>query len=274
MTSQPLHFQMVTRNLLLLGVSSLAAFAIACTSSRDTPLITEQDLGTPTPTPTVSPTPLPNVTAQVNTTAPTPEPLTPLDVIGKDVIKIANWQDKAIQLENNLIGYFMVWGYGYTVELIDVGQQNVQSAIEKGEVDLVLEVDTKDTDQEVWFKGIVESGAVVDAGTLFEEKPGVRIAVHSSMRERAPDLVEFLGNLTPGDQNITDIAKNVTFGRIGLRPNAAAIKYLKDHEDVWTAWASPDVVVDVKTAVEAGKTSLRNRTCIPRGVEANDCGRN
>ena len=274
MRSRPSHFQIFTRNLLLWGVSCLAAFAIGCMSSRDTPLITEQDLGTPTPTPTASPTPAPNQTVQVDTSVPTPEPLTPLDVVGKDVIKIANWQNKAIQLENNLIGYVMVWGFGYTVELLDVEQSNLQSAIENGEVDLLLEVDTTDTDQGAWFKGAVDSGAVVDAGTLFEEKTHVRIAIHPSMQEKAPDLVKFLGTITPGDQNIADIAKNVTFGRIGLRPNAAAIKYLKDHEDVWTTWASPEVVGGVKAAVEARKTSLRNRTCIPRGVEANDCGRN
>ena len=39
---------------------------------------------------------------------------------------------------NNLLGYFMVWGYDYTVELVDMEQADYRDAIEKGEVDLVL----------------------------------------------------------------------------------------------------------------------------------------
>ena len=94
------------------------------------------------------------------------------------------------------------------------------------------------------------------------------------MTKRAPDLVEFLSTVSPGDQTVADIAKNVTFGRVGLTPGAASIKYLKENEEIWTTWISSEAAAKVKAALDANKTSLRNRSCIPRGVEANDCGRN
>ncbi len=260
--------------LLIVAVVCLVLAASACTSSRETPFISQEDRGTPTPTPLPTPT-SPASGAENVEQAPVIIPtLTPLDVAGRDTIKIANWQDKAVALENNLIGYVMVWGYGYTVELADVEPSEYRGAIEKGEIDLVLEVDKNDSDVAAWLDSAVESGIVIDGGTLFTDAQNIRIALHSSMTERAPDLVELLANTTPGDETIAVIAQNVTFGRVGLTPGAAMIKYLKENEDVWKTWMPQEQAAEVKAALDAKKTSLRNRTCIPRGVEANDCGRN
>ena len=59
-----------------------------------------------------------------------------------------------------------------------------------------------------------------------------------------------------------------------MNPGAGAFKYLKEQSAVWNTWVSEEDASKVQEAIDAGKTSLRNRTCIPRGVEANDCGRN
>ena len=59
-----------------------------------------------------------------------------------------------------------------------------------------------------------------------------------------------------------------------MNPGAGAFKYLKEQSAVWNTWVSEEDASKVQAAIDAGKTSLRNRTCIPRGVEANDCGRN
>jgi ABC-type proline/glycine betaine transport system substrate-binding protein len=254
-------------------VACVIVAALACSSSRDSPLMTQVDVGTPTPTPLPTATPLPGQAGNVGGVQASATQ-TPLDVVGKDIIKIANWQDKSLALENNLIGYFMVWGFGYTVDLVDIEPTEYGAAIEEGLIDLVLEVDTTDSEVAAWLNGAVESGSVIDAGTLFTTTQNIRIAMHPSMIDRAPDLVEFLGEAAPGDQTIADIAKNVTFGRVGLTPSGASIKYLQENEDVWTTWMPEEVATEVRAALAARKTSLRNRTCIPRGVEANDCGRN
>ncbi|CAI8011262.1 Carbon monoxide dehydrogenase large chain [Geodia barretti] len=89
---------------------------------------------------------------------------------------------------NNLLGYFMVWGYDYTVELVEMEQADYRDAIEKGEVDLVLHVDTADADTATWLSTVVESGTVMEGGKPIAASKSVRIAVHPTMSERAPDL--------------------------------------------------------------------------------------
>ena len=60
-------------------------------------------------------------------------------------------------------------------------------------------------------------------------------------------------------------AARITGGRLGINPNVAALTVLKNHEDLWTQWAPAEVVERVKGAIEAGKSDLKNRKCIPTG---------
>ena len=199
---------------------------------------------------------------------------TALDVVGKDIIKIANWKEGDPAMLNNLLGYFMVWGYDYTVELVEMEQADYRDAIEKGEVDLVLYVDTADADTATWLSSVVESGTVMEGGKPIADSETVRIAVHPTMSERAPDLVSFLATANLPGEAFAKIAGIVRFGRVGVTPSAGAFKYLKEQSAVWNSWVSEEEASKVQAAIDASKTSLRNRTCIPRGVEANDCGRN
>ena len=124
---------------------------------------------------------------------------TALDVVGKDIIKIANWKEGGPAMLNNLLGYFMVWGYDYTVELVEMEREDYRNAIEKGEVDLVLHVDTADEDTAAWLSSVVENGTVLDGGKPLADSETIRIAMHHTMTERAPDLVGFLETATlPG----------------------------------------------------------------------------
>ena len=175
---------------------------------------------------------------------------------------------------NSLLGYLMVWGLDYTVELVEMEPEDYRDAIEKGEVDLVLHVDTADEDADAWFSSVVESGAVIDGGKPLADSETVRIAVHPTMSERAPDLVSFLETTTLPGGEFSRIAGMVRFGRVGMNPGAGAFKYLKEQSAVWNTWVSAEEASKEQAAIDASKTSLRNRTCIPRGVEANDCGRN
>lgn len=260
-----------------LGAAALAALlslaVFACAPERDTPLITSEEFGTPTPLPTPTATRLPEESVQIDGRR-TSDAQTALDVVGKDVIRIANWKEGGPAMLNNLLGYFMVWGYDYTVELVEMEEADYRDAIEKGEVDLVLHVDTEDADTASWLSSVVESGTVIDGGMPLANSETVRIAVHSTMSERAPDLINFLATATLPGEAFSKIAGVVKFGRVGVTPGAGAFKYLKEQTAVWNTWVSEEDASKVQEAIDASKTSLRNRTCIPRGVEANDCGRN
>ena len=260
-----------------LGAVTLAALlsvvVFACAPERDTPLITSEEFGTPTPLPTATATRLPEESVQIEGQR-TSDQQTALDVVGKDVIKIANWKEGGPAMLNNLLGYFMVWGYDYTVELVEMEEADYREAIEKGEVDLVLHVDTADADTGAWLSSVVESGTVIDGGKPLANSETIRIAVHPTMTERAPDLVSFLETATLPGEAFSKIAGTVKFGRIGVTPGVGAFKYLKEQGAVWSTWVPEEEASKVQEAINASKTSLRNRTCIPRGVEANDCGRN
>ena len=251
----------------------LAVAVFACAPERDTPLITSEEFGTPTPLPTPTATRLPEEAVQI-TGQRTSDAQTALDVVGKDVIKIANWKEGGPAMLNNLLGYFMVWGYDYTVELVEMEREDYRNAIEKGEVDLVLHVDTADEDTAGWLSSVVESETVLEGGKPLADSETIRIAMHPTLSERAPDLVGFLATATLPGEAFAKIAGSVKFGRIGVTPGVGAFKYLKEQGAVWNTWVSEEEASKVQEAIDSSKTSLRNRTCIPRGVEANDCGRN
>ena len=153
-----------TRTLGAAALAALLALAVfACAPGRDTPLISSEEFGTPTPVPTPTATRLPEEAVEIAGRR-TSDAQTALDVVGKDIIKIANWKEGGPAMLNNLLGYLMVWGYDYTVELVEMEQEDYRDAIEKGEVDLVLYVDTADADTATWLSSVVESGTVMKGG--------------------------------------------------------------------------------------------------------------
>ncbi len=256
------------------ALAALLALAVfGCSPARDTPLISSEEFGTPTAVPTPTATRLPEEAVQIAGQR-TSDAQTALDVVGKDIIKIANWNEGGPAMLNSLLGYFMVWGYDYTVELVEMEREDYRDALEKGEVDLVLHVDTADADTAEWLSSVVDSGTVLEGGKPLADTETVLIAVHPTLMERAPDLVNFLSTTTLPGGEFSRIAGMVKFGRVGVNPGAGAFKYLKEQGAVWNTWVPAEEASKVQAAIDASKTSLRNRTCIPQGVEANDCGRN
>ncbi len=88
-----------------------------------------------------------------------------------------------------------------------------------------------------------------NAGYLceFPSQP-VFIDVHKDLPERAPDVVEFLGNYQTSG-TITGA------GLLYIKENnadaeEAAIWFLREYEEVWTEWVSDDVAESVKAAVQ------------------------
>ena len=176
------------------------------------------------------------------------------------IIKIGEWKDDKVKLlQNYIASYIMVYGYDYAVELVETTDEGYKDALSKGDLHLVLET------QEDWVKAQAESGTVVDAGSINVEETGTRIGVYGALKQNAPEVMEFLGKMSPGDEIVADLAARITGGRTGIKTNVAALMYLKRHPDKWTSWVPTIVAEKVDAAIKAGKSSLTNRKCIPDG---------
>ncbi len=221
--------------------------------------------GTPTSAePSSSPVPLPTEppeAAATRTAAREQQRLDDLFIPTVGTIRLGEWKDdKVRQLQNYIVGYIMVYGYNYTVELVETGDQEYKDALTKGAVDVVLDSDGD------WISGQMASGSVVDAGTIKSSDAGSRIGVNSSLHQNSPEIGAFLSKLSPGDEQVADLASMITGGRTGIRNNVAALMYLKRHRDRWTSWVPASVVDKVDAAIEKGKTTLVNRICVPDGA--------
>lgn len=77
----------------------------------------------------------------------------------------------------------------------------------------------------------------------------VNILVHSSMIERAPDVVEILKKYsTTVDENNEFLAQ---MDENNWSTEETAIWFLENHQEVWTKWVSSDIEAKVKSALEA-----------------------
>jgi len=76
----------------------------------------------------------------------------------------------------------------------------------------------------------------------------IDIITNDSLPERAPDVVEFLQNY----ETSSDIANEalVFIEEDEATANEAAIKFLKENEDLWTQWVSDEVVEKVQKAIK------------------------
>ena len=76
----------------------------------------------------------------------------------------------------------------------------------------------------------------------------IRIAVHPSLVPRAPDVIEFLRkwDFTAA----TDVAINAYKAQSGAEFDELAIWYLKNQEEVWIKWVTPDAAKKVKDALK------------------------
>ncbi|MBM3934002.1 MAG: hypothetical protein FJ319_06830 [SAR202 cluster bacterium] len=227
----------------LFALAVLAATAVAC-GAREDPFI--QNRGLPTPT-------SPPVVGAVNT--PGANQLLAESVA---VVRLAQWNDKRVQFENALAGYIMVWGYDYRVDIVNGEPNDYQAGLAGNVVDVVMEADEK------W---VSENGAAAkDLGPFSSVQNGTRIAMVSGMETRYADRATFLSKVSPSEDKIVEISGTISAGRIGIKPEVAAMVYLKNNEAEWTPWVPAEIAGKVKQAMADGKTSLVNRICIPSGA--------
>ena len=270
------------RNLsILVGAIVLALFATAC-PAQDSP-IPVGERATPTKAPAAASTSSGGQSGQaaapVATFTPLPT-LAPQEAVATveareevhlaslfepsvGAVKFAEWDDKPLQFSNALLGYILVYAYDFQVELVQLEGEAYQDAFQNGERDAVLMLD-KDT-AGGWYTTHIDGKAITDLGSVRDGDDNLRIVVHSGLGERAPEVVDFLMKAKPTDALIDELSASIRGGRIGIKPTAMAIKFLKNHENIWGSWVSTEGADKVKAAIEAGKTSLVNRKCIPDG---------
>ena len=123
------------RNRTLATLILLTALALACSSARDDPLLSAEELYTPTPvpvdTPVASDTPAEPETKTGTPAEPEAEATAePVDLFGFDYngkVAFAQWDDPSVQMENFIVGYIMVHGMVYEMELVEVGESDYPS---------------------------------------------------------------------------------------------------------------------------------------------------
>lgn len=240
----------------------------ACSGPKENPFEVSDRVTTPTAAATtISSTPLPTVSiaiAGAMAEAAGKAHLASLFAESQGAVKFGERSnDKAIQFQNALAGYMLVYGYDWTVELVPINTDSYQNAFNDGEIDVLLDLDKEAAAK--WYDTHMESGSLADVGSMYDLDANSRIIVHGGLKERAPEVVEFLGKAKPTDELTATLSASISSGRMGIKPTVAALKFLKEHEDLWTQWVEPAVADKIKAAIEAGKASLVNRKCIPDG---------
>ena len=255
----------------------LMALALACSSARDDPLLSAEELYTPTPVPADTPvesgaTPEPETDSDAPAEPEATATSEPTDLFGFEYngkVAFAEWDDPAVQMENFIVGYIMVHGMVYEMELVEVAESEYPSALQSGDVDVVLEVAR--TQPSPQFERLLESGEVVDVGSLFGESSDVRIGVRAQLKETAPPVFDLLSKVEADEEVLSDLASRIRGGRVGVSASVAGMMFLKRHEDVWTTWIPPETVANVKAAMEAGKSGLKYKCLTVRGETVKHC---
>ena len=251
----------------------VAGLFLACSSPRDDPLLSAEELHTPTPMPT--PTPLQSEPTTVTpaesestteTSAEAEDSNEPPDLFGFEYngkVTFAHWEDPAVQMENFIIGYIIVHGMVYEMELAEVAESEYPSALQSGDVDVVLNVPSTEP--------LLDSGEIINVGSLFGDSSNLRIGVRPQLKETAPPVFDLLSNVEADEEVLSGLASQIRGGRVGVSYMVAGMMFLQRHEDVWTSWVSPEVAASVKAAMEEGKTGLKYKCLTVRGETVRHC---
>ena len=79
--------------------------------------------------------------------------------------------------------------------------------------------------------------------------PDVNVIAHSSLAERAPEVVEFLGNWD--FDAATDSRVEAWMADNNADPDAGALHYLRNYRDAWSTFVPADVAAKVDAALDA-----------------------
>ena len=148
--------------------------AAAASSGEQSGEATPAVVGTFTPLPTLEPK-----AAVATVEARQEEHLASLFAPSVGALKFAEWDDKPIQFSNALLGYILVYGFDFQVELVQLEGEAYQEAFQKGELDAVLMLD-KDA-AGGWYTTHIDGKAITDLGSVRDGDGNLRIVVHSGL---------------------------------------------------------------------------------------------
>ena len=223
-----------------------AGLVLACSSERDDPLLSPEELFTPTPLPSDTPVP----TAAANETKPT-------DIFGFEYngkVTLAQWDDPAVQMENFIVGYIIVQGMVYETELVEVAESEYAAALQSGDVDVVLEVGRTEPVSTV--------RAAVGVGRSDRRRLPLRRVLRCQDRRAGSVEGDRPAGVRPLDQSRGRRGSSVrsripnkgrSCRRVGERGGHDVSKAARRR---LTSWVSPETAANVKAAMEEGKTSL------------------
>ena len=238
---------------MLFLILATLGLVIAC-SSRNDPRLSAGEIATPTPVqgqPTATPTP----GALQDQTASDESSVFGFEYTNEgNPIRIAAWEHSQIDLINQLVGYILVQGYVYDIELVDLTKPEAASGLETGSVDIILAISK--TEFSDWYNRVTSSGEVLDIGSLYGDSSNDRVVAHSSLMDRLPESVDIISRIQPGEEILNDLAGRIKGGRLGLKSNVAVQIYFKQHEDQWSQWLTAEAYAGVKSAIETGRTGL------------------
>ncbi len=248
------HKSVVTFAVLLAVVGVAAAF-IACGAKEDPFAVGDREATGGDTTPVLPEAEQPTTASEqaTSTDAQTRERLEADDVEGPpqdELIKFANWEENRVKLTNYIAAFIVAHGLDRPVRIIEVKQEDYKQALLDNDVDIVLEAASD------WVGEQANGGKVVALQTLSSESPETRIALHASMRERAPDVVDFLSAYAPAGETMRAQAARMTGGRLGQRANTLTLTFLKRSEAMWAPWVEASVAHLVKSEVAKGTVTL------------------
>ena len=257
--------KLITPLLIALAMSVLFWTGVACAPKAD-PFsvgdrkLAQEGISTPTPPPA----------GKVAPSKPQATESSPGEASQeRQSIRFVDWGDNEANLCNYIAGYIISHGFERTVKIIETPPDGYQTALLEGEVDVVIG-NSKEGNAD-WYKEQTELGAIIDAGAVIVEKPDLRIGVNSKVKDRAPEVLEFLGKIRTADETLSELADRMTGGRTGIGVSVAALMFLKRNEALWSQWVSPDIADKVQTALDGGKSSLCRNMYKPVGVTPSVC---
>jgi glycine betaine/proline transport system substrate-binding protein len=86
----------------------------------------------------------------------------------------------------------------------------------------------------------------VEAGCAYETL-AIHKGVNSALPDTAPELVDFLGDLFISTDDLNKVAAYMTSEDV--EASEAAIWYLQNYEEQWSAWVPADIAENVKAAL-------------------------
>jgi hypothetical protein len=180
------------------------------------------------------------------------------DVVDAEIVRFAEWDDKDVQLGNAVLAYITFHGLRYRAEVVQVSDGDYQAALANGSVDVVLQVPSGDA---AWLAEQSEADAVVDVGSIFSDTSDIRIAVHSGLSDRSPEVIDVLTRVGVSKELFSKRAATISGGRLGIKPTVAAQAFFKRNEAVWKAWVPNEVSDLVLAAIADGRVSYEPKTC-------------